>query len=396
MSLKVAASNIGAGGVGRSLVVAMLDLISSGNAKGIGSICERKDKTAAQTYQHTLHDEGLEPMWETFFCSLLTKAAKIITPAIPEQITMIPGKLIGAAWHWAITSYQSTNRERLNGGNGNNQRSSIADFFETFVKRPSDYVLKFCGLGSSENDTNFLKFGLTQLGLFGIGSYFLSNSEENLPGVNIDSGEPSLKCLAKGLGYTVVEQITYAMSQIMRFYIDFKDEFGKNALAKATANVINERFFPGHILAGIAASISTYLLGKHIPKTTAAALGEFPMMLLNRVMNCHKRRATKDIIVDGERVTNYNAEPGGRFEGFLKLCDKAMDPLRNSLVSLVSKIFNVKEEELKESFDIPEETLMGYYEEEKKREREEEELRLSASQPTQNNFPHVVPLTIPG
>ncbi len=392
MSLRVAANDIGAGGVGRSLVVAMLDLISSGNAKGIGSICERKDKTAAQTYQHTLHDEGLEPMWETFFCSLLTKAAKIITPAVPEQITMIPGKLIGAAWHWAITSYQSTHREKLNGSTDNNKKSSIADFFETFVKKPSDYVLKLCGLGDSEKDTNFLKFGLTQLGLFGIGSYFLSNSEENLPGVNIDSDESVFKCMAKGLGYTVVEQVTYAMSQIMRFCIDFKDSFGKNVLAKATANVINERFLPGHMLAGIAASISTYFLGKHIPKTTAAALGEFPMMLLNRIVNCHRKRATKDIIKDGERVTNYNAEPGGRFDGFLKLCDKVLDRSRNSLVRLVSKIFNVKEDELKKSFDIPEEVLMKYYEEEKRRERE----KLSASQPTQDDFPHIDSLTVLG
>ncbi len=369
-SVDAITSGLRTSAVARSLAIAMLDLISSGNSKGIGSILERKDKTPAQIYQNTLRDEGLEPMWETFFCSILTKIAKVITPSIPEQITMIPGKLIGAAWHWCITSRQSTNREKLNCSNGE-KNGGVAGFFDTFIKRPSDYVLKLCGLGDNTTNTNFVKFGLTQLGLFGLGSWYLSSAEENLPGVDIDSDESAFKCLAKGLGYTVVEQATYAMSQIMRFYIDFKDEFGKNALAKAAANVANERFFPGHIISGIAASVSTYFLGKHIPKTTAAAIAEFPTMLLNRVLNCHRRRATKDIITeDGKRISNYRAQEGGRFEGLLGLCDKVMDPLRNGLVTLISKTFNVKEEELRQSFNIPDNMLTEYYEEEKRLDHE--------------------------
>ena len=360
-SIRAIANNLGIGSISSSLAVAMLDLIASGNAKGLGSIFERKDKTATQIYQNTLRDEGLEPMWGTFFCSILTKIAKTITPAVPEQITMIPGKLIGAAWHWAITSDQSTNREKLNEGNDNNNNNPFANFFDAFVRRPSDYILRLCGLGNDNKDTNFLKFGLTQLGLFGLGSYFLHNSEENLPGINIDSDESALKCIAKGLGYTMVEQVTYAISQTMRFFIDFKkDEFGKNAFAKAVANVVNERFFPGHIISGLAASVSTYFLGKRIPKTTAAAIAQFPTMFLNRLVNSHRRRATKDIMKDGQRISNHNAKPGGYLEGFLKLCDKVMNPMRNLSIRLISKIFNAKEEELRESFNMPDKVLIKY------------------------------------
>lgn len=350
-SIATIASHIATSGA-----VAGIDLISSANAKGLGALLEDKRRPAGEIYKQILHDEALEPMWETFFCSILTKIAKTITPNVPEQITMIPGKLLGAAWHWGITSHQSTNKTAIVADAEKDQGVGAA-FYNAFVKGPSELALKLTGLG--EGDSNFLKFGLSQLGIFSLLSFGLRNTEENLPGVNLDSDDSFTKSLLKGAGYTVVEQATYIASQAIRYYTDFYDEFKQNnnsktsIIAKSLANVINERFFPGHILSGIAASMSTWYFGKSMPRVTAAAIGEFPTMLLNRVMNCHRRRATKEIY-DGESksiVANYRFNDTG-FKNFLSTCDTMFDTLRNKLIGVVSSIFDVSLKELQDSLNI--------------------------------------------
>ena len=367
-SVREVSAGIGASGVLRSGVVAMLDLISSANAKGVGAVFERDDKTPREHYSQVLHDEGLEPMWETFFCSLFTKASKILTPRVPEQISMIPGKLIGAAWHWAITSHQATNTENINGNerkNGNGGDNLFSAFYNAIIKGPSEFALKLCGLKG--RNANFIWYGISQLGIFGLGSLALRNAEENLPGVNIDSDESFLKSLSKGIGYTIVEQLTYVASQGIRYYTDFKKEFKNNVAAKSLANVIHERFFPGHIFSGITAALSTYCFGKYIPKTTAAAIGEFPMMALNRVVNCNKRRATKykveqDVDPKTSKVSywyptknktemwNYRFNASETFNSFLAFCDRMFDKSKDTLIKLVSKVFRVDIKELKDSF----------------------------------------------
>lgn len=365
-----------------SAAVAGIDLISSANAKGLGALLEKGSESPGETYKQVLHDEALEPAWETLFCSILTKIAKSITPNIPEQITMIPGKLIGAAWHWGITSDQSTNTSHI-AKDGNSSKRLTANFYNSFVKGPSEWLLDKCGLGENKKG-NFLKFGLSQIGIFSLLSFGLKNTEENLPGVNLDSNDSFTTSLMKGAGYTIVEQATYAASQAIRFYTDFRDEFNfgkdikplpeaknfierikntlkdKDAWAKSWTTVVNERFFPGHILSGIAASLGTWYFGKSIPKVTAAALGEFPTMFLNRVMNAHRRRATKDKLKyetyqtkDGKeeriavgfdkdgnnnRVKNYRFH-GSAFDSILNTGDFIFDKLRDSLITVIASVF---------------------------------------------------------
>lgn len=359
-----------------SAAVAGIDLISTANSKGIPALIERGSGKPSEIYKQVLHDEALEPAWETLFCSILTKVARSVTPNIPEQITMIPGKLFGAAWHWGLTSRQSTNTSHQI---KDEEKSILNNFYDTFVKGPSEFMLSACGLGKGES--NFLKFGLSQLGLFSLLSFGLKNTEENLPGVNLDSDDSFTTSLLKGAGYTLVEQATYAASQAIRFYTDFgqrefnfgkevkeepksfMDKFrrtiqDKDAWAKSWANVINEKFFPGHILSGIAASISTWTFGKSIPRVTAAALGEFPTMILNRILNSHRRRATKDIIEyktftkDGEeiqvpvgikkigniRAKNYRFH-GTSLDRVLDFGDLLFNRLRDSLTTVVASVF---------------------------------------------------------
>jgi len=369
-SLKVALSDIGTGGLMRSGLAAVIDMIG-GNEKAIVGIIERKDKNPVETYRQVLQDEGLEPFWQTFSSSLLSKIAKVVTPSVPEQLVIIPGKIIGSIWHWLITSHQSMNSEALNGNyNGNKEQRKDADtyegFYSAFVEGPSNYIFKILGLGDKEDPNakpSFLRYAISQFGVFGLASYALRDSEENLPGVNISSEEGFGKSLLKGVGYTLVDQITYTASQTMRFYIDFKKEFEKegNALAKAFANVLNERFFPGRILSGLSSSLATYLLGDYIPKVTAAELGELPLKLLNRLANVHKRRATKYLInketheyvlKDENPVKNYRFSDSSSFNSFLNACDSIIQPCRDYSIKLISKLFNVPLKELQDSLTI--------------------------------------------
>lgn len=362
--------DIGASGFARSGLTALLDLIAGSNAKAIGAIAERKDLPVEDTYKKVLKDEGLEPFWDTFVSSVLVKLAKMITPKIPEQIAMIPGKLLGSAWHWAITSHQSTNREGAN-NNNNGKPSFYEQFYKMVLEKPSDYVLNFVGLGRSKqtqqsnNNVNFLKYALSQIGVFGLASVALRNSEENLPGVDLSRDESVGKNILKGLGYTIVDHLIYIASQTIRLKTDFEDEFkeGGHVWAKALANTINERAFPGRILSGIAASMSTYFLGGCMPKSTAAVLGEFPFNTLNRLLNIHKRRATKyktelDNVdpktkkpqlhyvkdKDGNLIPNYMVN-----KVLIRISDTILEPCKDFCMKQIAKIFGAKYEDLVDS-----------------------------------------------
>lgn len=363
----------------RSFAIAGIDVISTANGKAIGGVFEREDKPANETYTQILHDEGLEPMWATFVSYLLAQLSKTITPFMPEQIVIIPGKLLGEAWHWLITSHQSTDKEHQSKNGDEKQENIPALFWETLVKKPSDLALKLCGLGEKGNDSNFFRYFLSQMGLFALGSFAIRNTEENLPGVNIHEDDSLLKSTLKGIGYTVVEQATYLASQATRFYINYGDEFNKNggnALAKSVANVVNERALPGHILLGVTSSLSTGILGKYIPRTTAAAFGEFPMSILNRIINARRRRATKYkiqveidpetkkpkdswyVLKGGNHIPNFRFSFSTAYNKFLDICDSMLDSCRNKLVDLVAwtfqgtKSFKKFKEDLVKSFDM--------------------------------------------
>ena len=247
-----------------------------------------------------------------------------------------------------------------------------------------------CGLG--EKGGNFLWYAITQVAVLGIASYSLKDDqEENLPGVNIDPEGSPLSNIAKGLGYTFVEQTTFALSQGVRFYIDFNEEFGggknwhkkdkdgskrKEVMAKVMANLVNERLLPGHILLGLSSAISTYLLGSIIPKTTAAAIGEFPMSILNRMLNCRQRRATKYVMEEkyddkgklieqkhkldkkGNKIWNYRFNPSKTFNTILDMFDAGTRGVKELSLDLITNMFRGEtdakrfKKKLKDSFDM--------------------------------------------
>ncbi len=357
------------GSLWRAVRIAAIDLISTANGKALGAAAfERTDVPFTENFVQTLHDEALEPFWATTVSSMLAEFSTRITPWVPEQIAIIPGKLLGEAWHWLITSDQSTNKGALRGAtNGNGKSDSIlASFFDTFVKKPSDLVLRLCGM--NEKEGNFLWYTLSQLGFVGLASYSLTgDDEENLPGVNIDTSDSFLAATAKGVGYTLVEQGTYAISQTLRFFIDFREEFGwkkgenisfsekKQVWGKVLANVVNERLLPGHIFLGMSSGLSTYYLRKvfdWMPRTTAAAIGEFPMSLLNRMINCRDRRATKDKIeIDengkkkykldesGNKIANYRFSDSKVFNSILDGWDSVIKKPKELMLSWLAAAF---------------------------------------------------------
>ena len=395
-SLRTAASDIGLKSIIRAFTIPVIDLISTANGKAIGAATFENDKNFKQNFIQTLHDEALEPFWATTISWILAKISSVVTPWVPEQLAIIPGKLIGEAFHWKITSHQSRNTQHLNGNGENTEDSISAMFFNTVVKTPSDLLLKVCGLSDDkhdaqgnierEGDDNFTWYTISQLGAFGLASFILKNDKhENLPGVNLDKNDPWYVNILRGVGYTLVEQITFAISQTIRLYTDFKDEFtgGDDSKwfkgwAKAITNMIHERFIPGHILLGFSSALSTYALGDFIPKTTAAALGEFPMAIFNRMANCHQRRATKNKFqyeeyvkdgvlnkvpvayersVNGEKIGNYRFSESPFYKKTLGFFDNIFYGLRNKLINTVAYLFSIDRQELVDSFDVSEKIL---------------------------------------
>ena len=371
-----------------SFLVGLTDMASSGLAKTVRAITEMGDKKPAAVAHRIAHEEGLETFWDTLVSSILTKISDVVTPFVPHQIVIIPGKLMGSLIHWLSTTHMNTNTQIQN-GNGNKKQdlNLFGKIYEYIVKKPTDYYLRAFGL--KENGGSFFRYLLTQLGLIGFSGLLLKklDKDEELPGVNIDKDEGALKSTLKGIGYTFIEQLTYSVSQVLRYVVDFGNEFGgenwskskektKEVWAKALAVACNERLFPGHLLGGLGASLSTYFLGKTIPKVTAATFGELPGMALS-LLNCHRRRATKYQFEygtynengkavtlpiaykkeDGKKIFNYRFNKSPIFNSVLKCSDFVLNFFREGSVKLISTIFKIPIKTLSSAYEISEECL---------------------------------------
>src|SRR3989338_4244856 len=102
MSLKVATNNIGLGSIIRPLIISTIDLISTANGKAIGAATFENNSSFKENFMQTLHDEALEPFWATTISWILAKISSVVTPWVPEPLAIIPGRLIGEAFHWKI------------------------------------------------------------------------------------------------------------------------------------------------------------------------------------------------------------------------------------------------------------------------------------------------------
>lgn len=337
----------------RAIPVAVTGWIASANASAWGGISERRDVPANEAFKQILKDEGLENLWQFFSSSVLSNLVKESGLRIPEPLVIVPGKFIGSAWHWLSASGQSLNKSVTDEGRNENKELSLPEkFHKDMIDGPARFIFDILGL--EKEDTTFATYALSQLGVFGAASLILKQfDDEHLPGIKVDQDNTTSSNILNSLGYIGVEYLTNASSQVARFYIDFKDQFGKNALPKALANAVNEKLVPGHFLSAICGCISTYSLGKYIPKTTAAAIGEFPMKLFNRFPNAHRRRATKEVEdQDGNILLNSRTHPK-----VANLYDKIFNPVREKMISTISLLTNVPISELKESFEVADDNL---------------------------------------
>ena len=334
-----------------SVPIAVTGWLASANASAIGGLTERTDAPASEIYSQVLRDEGLEHLWQFLSSSIITNLFKESGSKIPEQLILVPSKLLGSIWHWAISSPTSLNR--TTGSNGNsNEKSFFQNFHDTILKTPSEYALKLCGLKGK--NTNFAKYILSQIIVFSGATFLLrKNEDENLPGVNVEKDLSLKNNLFKMLGYSVAEQSTYLISQTTRFYMDFKDQFGKNAFAKSLYNVVNEKLIPGHFLSALAGSTSAYALEGILPRTTASVLGETPMKILNRIVNAHRRRVTK-------KARDENNKPINNFlfsNDTAQVFDTFFNPTRRYCLNLISRLFNVSQHDLIQSTEIKDEEV---------------------------------------
>ena len=353
---------VGLGSLFRTSMTAMLDAIGSTTPKAIVASLESKVQSPQQLARQCVIDEGPETFWKALTGSLLAKIAKTVTPSVPEQLIIIPGELIGSLMHWATATKQSFNRSGSVAANYvSKQKTVITEFFNRCIKKPTEIFLKIIGLDSVDEKhpmVPFTRFIMSQAALFGLGTYALKGHEgENIPGINVDHNDSALTNLFKTIGYIAVEQGTHVASQTMRYFIDYKDEFkdhGGKPLAKALANVVNERTIPGHMLSALTACLSTLTLGKYLPKSTAAAIGEAPMKFFERVVTLKLRRSTKTA-----KDQNGNVIPGHRLaetglswlNGFIDFFDKHFKPARiwtiNNIIAPVFKPGNMKIEEFR-------------------------------------------------
>ena len=288
---------IGVKSLFRTSMTAMLDAIASTGAKAIVAPLEDKTKSPEHLAIKCIEDEGPETFWKAAFGSILAKLKNHLAPSIPEQFINIPGDLIGAAFHWKSAAHQSLDREISQAGIKTKPKLTILDkFYDNFIKLPTDYILKFIGLHKDEHKLSLLRFGVANVLAFIFGTFALKGSDEdNLPGVNIDSNDSKPVTFLKTIGYVIIEQFTHVASQWMRYYQSYKEEFGKKfALSKSLANVINEKTFPGNFISAIGACLSTLWLGKKIPRSAAAALGEIIPKGFTRLLEARLRRTTKD------------------------------------------------------------------------------------------------------
>ena len=357
----------------RTGVTAMFDAMGSTFPKAAVAAMEDKSQSKVHLAKQCLIDEGPEVFWKTIVGSLFVKTMRTIAPSVPEQFANLPGEMLGAGLHWWSASHQSKNRETQHATDSKEDKKPafIEEFFNTCIKSPLGFALKAVGLDSNENNVSFLRFGAVQAALLAGGAYVLQGAEEeNIPGMNLHYEDPWYISLFKTAGYTAFEQIAHLTSQTMRYYIDYKKEFGgkskvfsKNVLAKALANVIHERTFPGNIPSAISGCLSTLFLGRYIPKPLAGAIGEAPMKGLERLLTVHLRRSTKDRYDENaadKRAANYRGHDKNWFNNILSFSDSVFNPVRNFLIEkVVAKIFkpdsmNINEyiTELKDSFNI--------------------------------------------
>lgn len=370
------ALKVGLGSLFRTSMTAMLDAIGSTTPKAIVASLESKVQSPQQLARQCVIDEGPETFWKALTGSLLAKVAKTVTPSIPEQVVIIPGELIGSLMHWLTATYQSLNKSGLVAANYvSKQKTVIKEFFNKFIKKPTEIFLKIIGLDSVDEKhpmVPFTRFIMSQAALFGLGTYVLKGHEgENIPGINVDHNDSALTNFFKTISYVLVEQGTHIASQTMRYFIDYRREFikhGGKPLAKALANVVNERTVPGHMLSALTACLSTLGLGKYLPKSAAAALGEAPMKFFERIVTLKLRRSTKHAkdnngnIVPGHRLTETGLD---WLNGFIDFFDKRFKPIRESIINkMIAPVFkpsnmSIEEfrKELIESLDRKKELL---------------------------------------
>ena len=363
---------IGAKSLFRTSMTAMLDAIASTGAKASIAILEDKTKSPEDLVIKCIEDEGPETFWKGAFGSILAKLKNHFVPNMPEQLVNIPGDLLGAFIHWKSAAHQSLNLTTSQVGSTTSTESPtlIDKFFDNFIKLPTDKILKFIGLDKQEHTLSFTRFGLVNILAFGIGTFALRGSQEdNLPGVNIDSDDSKLTTALKTIGYISTEQLTHIGSQWIRYYQDYKKEFGeKFALSKSLANVINEKTFPGNFISAFSACLSTLWFGKKIPKSAAGALGEIVPKALTRLLEARLRRTTKDVYDENssnQRKTNHRISDYRWLDKTLDVIDSPLVALRRLAINhIVAPLFKPSDmslddfrAELFSSFDLPIEKL---------------------------------------
>lgn len=355
----------------RTGMTAMLDAIASTGSKAI--VATMEDKTMSPEYlaSKCILDEGPETFWKAAFGSVLAKLKNNFAPYIPEQFVNIPGDLLGSFMHWKSSAHQSLNRLTSLAGTKTKEKLTLLDkFYDTCIKTPTNEILRFLGFNSEEHELNIFRFGVSNVIAFFLGTIALKgSSEDNMPGVNIDSDDSKSITLLKTLGYTVTEQVTHIASNWMRYYKDYKKEFGKKfALAKSLANAINEKTFPGNVLSALGACLTTLWFGKKLPPSSAAALGEIIPKGLTRLLEARLRRSTKDTYDEknpDKRVKNYRFHNAKWFNKLLDVVDYPFVILRKLTINhIVAPLFKPQDttmemfkEELYKSFDMPMTTL---------------------------------------
>lgn len=357
----------GAVSIFRTGMTAMLDAIASTGIKAVVATLEDKTKSPEYLASKCILDEGPETFWKGAFGSILAKLKNNFAPYIPEQFVNIPGDLLGAFMHWKSAAHQSLNQiTSLAGSKPRGDLTLLDKFYDNCIKMPTNYILKFIGFNKEEHKLSMLRFGFANVVAFVLGVLALKGSEEDhMPGVNVDSDDPTLVSVYKTLGYTVVEQITHIGSQWMRYYEDYKNEFGeKFALSKSLANVINEKTFPGNIISSIGACVATLWFGKSITPSAAAALGEVIPKGLTRLLEFRLRRSTKDTYDENssnKRAANYRFHDVKWFHKLLDIVDYPFAKLRELTIDhVVTPLFKPNDlsledfrKELRSSFELP-------------------------------------------
>ena len=362
---------IGLGSLFRTGMTAMLDAIASTGSKAVIATLEDKTKSPEYLAIKCIEDEGPETFWKAAFGSVLAKLKNEFLPSLPEQFINIPGDLIGAFMHWRSAAHQALDTTISEAGENLKRVPTLLDkFFDTCIKQPTDALLSLIGFRKQEHKLSFARFGLANIAAFLIGVFTLRGSDnDNLPGVNISNNDSKSSAVLKTLGYVVVEQITHIASQWMRYYQNYKKEFGeKFALSKSLANAVNEKTFPGNFISAFGACLSTYWFGEKISKSAAGALGEIIPKAFTRLLEARLRRTTKDVYDDnspGRRKPNHRISDIKWLDKVLNVIDYPFVILKQFTVNnIVAPLFKPNDMDIDEfrkilfsSFNLPLERL---------------------------------------